>query len=82
MNTSFVTSCKCLCTHFYHMTTIKKSLNFLLRIKEHKNRLPDHVFFYRLCFEDSYSGAFVKPPLFSIALVKTCKGLILTGKNY
>ena len=30
------------------MTKIKTLLNILLRIIEHNNRLPDHLFFYRL----------------------------------
>ena len=30
-------------TNFGHMTKIKTSLNILLRIIEHNNRLPDHL---------------------------------------
>ena len=43
------TSCKCLCTHFGHMTKFKTPLNILLRTIEHNNWLLDHLFFYRLC---------------------------------
>ena len=55
LNTFFATFWKCLSTHFGHMRKIKTSLNILLRIIEHDNRLhdnrlPDHLFFYRLCF--------------------------------
>ena len=38
------------------MTKIKISLNILLRIIEHNNRIPDHLFFYRL-WSDSSSEA-------------------------
>ena len=57
LNTFFATSCKCLCTHYGHMTKIKTSVKILLRIihkknknnkKKHNNGLPDHLFFYRL----------------------------------
>ena len=44
----FVTCCKCFCTHFGHVTKIKISLNILLKIIDHNNRLLDHLFFYRL----------------------------------
>ena len=48
LNTLFGASCKCLCTHFGHMTTIKTSLNILIRIIEHNNQLPDYLFLYRI----------------------------------
>ena len=48
LGTSFATSSKCFCTLLGHMTKIKTLLNILLRIIEHNNRLPDHLFFYRL----------------------------------
>ena len=37
-----------MCTHFGRVTKIKTSLNLHLRIIQQNNRLPVHVFFYRL----------------------------------
>ena len=39
------------------MTKIKTSLNILSRIIEHNNRLPEHLFFYRL-WENQYGWSF------------------------
>ena len=39
------------------MTKIKISLNILLRIIEHNNRLPGHLFFYRLWGQSLQIGA-------------------------
>ena len=60
LNTFFATSWKCLCTHFGHMCKTKTSLNILLRIIEHENRLPDMTIdfmtidFRTICFSIDY----------------------------
>ena len=64
------TSCKCLCFHFGHMNKIKTSLNRLLRIIEHNNRFPDHLFFYRLCYNDTHSKNDTEKLFYSIQYKK------------